>query len=337
MKDKGRFLLPFAPALLAAALGGCSMMAPAEPAETRAEAKGLVSIMSLGSHDGELCRRDRAILMEDPNGLRLLYDPGRTVMGPDDPRLGRIDVVLLSSVHSDHLGDRRGDDLNRGTCAKPRLRVDASKYSNTVEVAVAKQAKLIAGGEMRTYLGDRMKKAGGNPRNMLVLRHGGKRVIKGVRIAVVATVHSNGLGAGFLEGELEKEMAENGLTAYAGPDSGFVVRFTNGLSVYLTGDTGHTSDMETIVGRYYKPQVAIVHMGDVFTMGPEEAAFAVNELIKPRAAIPVHANEASTEGGKVRPKSRVAEFKRLAEMPVHVPLSGLAMRFDGAGRCWSGC
>ena len=64
-----------------------------------------VKITPLGSHDGEFCRNDRAMIFEDPDGTRILYDAGRTVRGPDDPRLGKIDGVLLSHVHGDHLGD----------------------------------------------------------------------------------------------------------------------------------------------------------------------------------------------------------------------------------------
>jgi len=47
------------------------------------------------------------VLFEDPDGTRLLFDPGFTVAGAKDPRIGKIDVVLLSSVHGDHLGSRR--------------------------------------------------------------------------------------------------------------------------------------------------------------------------------------------------------------------------------------
>ena len=44
-----------------------------------------VKITPLGSHDGEFCKFDRAMLFEDPDGTRILYDAGRTVRGPDDP------------------------------------------------------------------------------------------------------------------------------------------------------------------------------------------------------------------------------------------------------------
>lgn len=61
-----------------------------------------VHVTPLGSHDGEFCSRDRALVFEDPNGLRILYDAGRTIAGADDPRLGNIDVVLVSHVHGIH-------------------------------------------------------------------------------------------------------------------------------------------------------------------------------------------------------------------------------------------
>ena len=157
-----------------------------------------VKITALGSHDGEFCRRDRAFLFEDPNGTRVLFDVGRTVAGPDDSRLGKVDVVLLSSVHSDHLGDRRIPNVNAGTCAKPDTSVKAMPNSATAIIAAKKNAKVVVGGQMHTFLRAKVKAAGGNPRNVQILRFGGKRVVKGVRIAIVPAVHANGISPAFL-------------------------------------------------------------------------------------------------------------------------------------------
>ena len=96
--------------------------------------------------------------------------------------------------------------------------------------------------------------------------------------------------------------------------------------------------MATIVNEYYQADLAVVHMGDIFSMGPEEAAFAVKRLIKAKAAIPEHANEAATAKGAVAPNTRTGRFIDLLKgVPVYVPLSGLTMQFDGEGKCISGC
>jgi glyoxylase-like metal-dependent hydrolase (beta-lactamase superfamily II) len=86
-------------------------------------ADGPVKLTPLGSHDGEFCSLDRAIVFEDPDGTRILYDAGRTVRGPDDPRLGKIDAVLLSHVHGDHLGDLIQPSANAGLTRQAVQRV----------------------------------------------------------------------------------------------------------------------------------------------------------------------------------------------------------------------
>src|SRR5690349_19721311 len=78
-----------------------------------------VKVTPLGSHAGELCSRDRATIFEDPSGVRILYDVGQSTLGADDPRLGRIDVVLLSHAHGDHIGDQKLKALEAGTCEAP--------------------------------------------------------------------------------------------------------------------------------------------------------------------------------------------------------------------------
>lgn len=335
-----------------------------------------VKVTPLGSHDGEFCRNDRALIFEDvgAGGLRVLYDPGRTVIGGSntnaadiDARLGDVDVIILSSVHSDHIGDIQPTAVNAGTCAVPGT-TSATPHSNTALIAAKKNSAVIAGGEMDAFLNKKISNAragftpalgaaancgfteiitrAASPTSpcTAILRHGGKRIVKltgqteGVQIAVVPAHHSNGIPTGFLAEPEKSDLAADNLTAYVGPENGFVLTFSNGLVVYLSADTGHTTDMATIVNDFYKAKLAVVNMGDIFSMGPEEAAFAVKRLIKPKAVIASHANEVATTSGSVNPGTRTERFIQLVTgIPVHVPLSGTTMEFDSNGTCVSGC
>jgi len=77
-----------------------------------------------------------------------------------------------------------------------------------------------------------------------------------------------------------------GKTCYAGEAGGFVIRTPDGESLYHAGDTALFSDMK-LIGSRYTPRIALLPIGDHFTMGPEEAAIAVN-FINPKVVIPIH-------------------------------------------------
>lgn len=297
----------------------------------------LVRITPLGSHDGEFCSRDRALILEDPNGTRILYDAGRTVAGADDPRLGKIDVVLVSHVHGDHLGNQHIKAVNEGSCGKPETPIDATPDSNSVRIAVGKKAVMVTGSEMAKFLGGRMQTAGGDAKDSKLVRFGAMVDVGGVGITTVPAVHSNGLAPGFIDGELGPLLKAAGLTAYVGPPTGYVLRFSNGLVVYLSGDTGVTAEQETVVRGQYKAKLVVMNIGDTYTTGPKEAAHVVNQLIRPAAVIASHANEAATKGGKVLPGTRTEVFIKVSKVPVHVPLSGITMAFTSTGKCVSGC
>ena len=313
------------------------IMMSAVTAMANEDSPATVKITPLGSQDGEFCRYDRALILEDPNGTRLLYDAGRTVRGGDDPRLGEIDAVLLSHVHGDHLGDVYQPTANAGSCASPDFSVSATPESNTVRIAVAKQAKLLVGGEMPGFFENKVAAAGGSEKQVQLLRFGGEAEVAGVKIASVPAVHSNGLGPVFIEGQVGEMLAVSGLTAYVGPPGGYVVSFSNGLVVYLSGDTGVTAEQDLVVRQLYGAELAVINIGGTFTTGPSEAAYVIGEMVQPNAVIPSHANEEATRDGELLPGTRTATFAEAVSVPVYLPLSGRTLAFDDQGRCVGGC
>lgn len=301
------------------------------------QAQGLVKVTPLGGQEGEFCRFDRALIFEDPNGTRILYDAGRTVAGAEDPRLGKIDVLLVSHMHGDHLGDRHNPAPNAGSCDKPDISVSALPNSSSVNIAVKTGAKIVTGSEMPSFLASKLKQAGGDEKNSVLVRFGAMQTFGGVGITTVPAAHSNGISGEFVGQRLGDLLKETGITAYAGPATGYVVKFSNGLAVYLSGDTGITAEQKEVVGEYYKPQLAVMNIGDTFTTGPREAAHVINKLVKPKAVIASHANEVATQNGKVIAGTKTEQFMKASKVPVYVPLSGKTMSFDGKGKCTAGC
>jgi len=53
------------------------------------------------------------------------------------------------------------------------------------------------------------------------------------------------------------------------------------------GDTGLFGDMK-FIGEYYKPDIVLIPIGGHYVMDPKDAAFAVNNWLKPKHAVPIH-------------------------------------------------
>lgn len=114
--------------------------------------------------------------------------------------------------------------------------------------------------------------------NLLPMSKGGTHTAGGVKITMVDAVHSSGIGNIFIG---EKPHENTG-----GEAAGFIIEFPNGFRIYHAGDTDTFGDMALIRERY-KPDLALLPIGGVFTMDPEGAALAVS-LLRPKFVIPMH-------------------------------------------------
>ncbi|HSQ04898.1 MAG TPA: MBL fold metallo-hydrolase [Burkholderiales bacterium] len=318
-----------------------------------------VKITPLGSHTGELCDRDRATIFEDPSGVRILYDAGQSVTGADDARLGAVHVVLLSHAHGDHIGDRKMAKLNAGTCDKPET-VSAAPSSTTAEIAAAKNAAVVMVADMGAFIGRKIEKIRGKPTGgcarasgditvpsatacLATTQLGGTTTIKAtgaaraVEVTIVYASHASGVPASLLTDPEKTNLAADNLILSLGPPTGYVIRFTNGLTVYLSGDTGLHTEMRTLVHDFHKANLVVINLGPN-AVTPQAAAYAINELVQPASVIASHPNEGVTNGGKLKPQTRTAKFVNLVKgRPVHLALSGRTMEFDGNAHCVAGC
>jgi len=318
-----------------------------------------VKITPLGSHAGELCSRDRATIFEDPTGVRILYDAGQSVLGASDPRLGTIDAVLLSHAHGDHIGDQKMKALEAGTCDSPEV-ISAAPSSTTADIAAAKNAAIIMVVPLANFIGRKVETIRGKPTGacpqtgsdlvapfaascLATVQTGGTRTLKAanatkaVEITTVPAAHDSTVPRELLGETARKALEADNVSLVLGPPSGYVIRFTNGLTVYLSGDTGMHAEMKSVVADYFKANLMVLNLGPS-ALTSSDAAYVANELVHPAAVIASHVNEGATTGGKLRPGSRTAAFAALVKgRPVHPALSGKTMEFSGDGKCVAGC
>ncbi len=109
--------------------------------------------------------------------------------------------------------------------------------------------------------------------NVCPMNKGGTQRLGEIEVTMVDAKHSSGI-------------EDDGKVVYAGEPAGFVVRLPGGLTMYHAGDTAVFGDMK-LIGELYEPELACLPIGDLFTMGPREAAKAIR-LLNVRHVIPMH-------------------------------------------------
>ena len=114
---------------------------------------------------------------------------------------------------------------------------------------------------------------------------GGTRTFKtagaarGVEITTVPASHDSTVARALLSEPERKNLEADNVSISLGPPSGYVINFTNGLKVYLSGDTGIHAEMKTVVGDFHKANLAMMNLGPNAVTGLS-AAYAINDLVQ---------------------------------------------------------
>jgi L-ascorbate metabolism protein UlaG (beta-lactamase superfamily) len=109
--------------------------------------------------------------------------------------------------------------------------------------------------------------------NTVGMNKGGTHEIDGIRVTLTHALHSS-------------SVVEGDGIVYTGEAAGFVIELENGYRIYFAGDTAVFSDM-ALIGEIYRPDLALLPIGDYYTMGPREAAKAI-ELLGVSKVVPMH-------------------------------------------------
>jgi L-ascorbate metabolism protein UlaG (beta-lactamase superfamily) len=131
------------------------------------------------------------------------------------------------------------------------------------------------------------------------MNKGGTQTVDDIKITMVHADHSCGIQDG-------EEIV------YGGEACGYVLEFANGLKIYHAGDTNVFGDMR-IIRDLYAPDVAMLPIGDHYTMGPREAAYACN-LLKAKTVIPMHFGTFPLLSGKPGELQKLAPGTAVFEM-----------------------
>ncbi len=200
--------------------------------------------------------------IKTPGGKIIVVDPWITG-GPKAPAafkadlaaLGKIDLLLVTHAHVDHLGDA------------PAL----AKLNNTVLYGPADMVTpLQTLGLLPSNLGHRFNKTGS------------VQPLPGIKVTAVQAEHSSLI-------VYNNPATGKNESHPAGEAMGYIIQLENGYKIWHMGDTGLFGDMKFISDRY-KPDMVLIPIGGNFTMDPEDAAFAMKTWIKSKTVIPMHYN-----------------------------------------------
>lgn len=221
--------------------------------------KADIEVLWLGHGTARLTSESGKVIMVD---AFLKKNPATPDKYKDLAAIGKVDLIVVTHGHIDHV-----DDLE--------------------ELARLTDATVVANFE----LADQLTAIGAVDKSKIISMNKGGTVTplgRGIKIHMVPAEHSSSLDLWVFGSHLTSAMdTEARRYLEGGVAVGYVIEFENGFTVYASGDTGVFGDMK-LIHDFYSPDLALVCIGGHFTMGPEGAAYALRELIKPKQVIPIH-------------------------------------------------
>jgi L-ascorbate metabolism protein UlaG (beta-lactamase superfamily) len=232
-------------------LSGIAMVALALFAEA-VMAQGKTEVLWLGQSAMRITSPGGKVIMVDP---WILGNPKTPPAWKNLDAIGKLDLILVTHAHGDHYTDA------------PAL---ARKNNVPFWGPAGLNQTVITLGILPANLSQRFGKGG-------TIEPFGPN---GVKVTATHAEHSSEL--------LYKNPATGKDETWPGGEPvGFIIQMENGFRIYHMGDTALFGDMK-FIGEYYKPDVVLIPIGGHFGMGPQDAAFAVREWLKPKYAIPMH-------------------------------------------------
>ena len=139
--------------------------------------------------------------------------------------------------------------------------------ADAVELAKGKTPQVVSIPETSSWLGSK------GVENLVEMNKGGTVEVAGCKVHMVHAVHSCGI-------------TDGDQVIYGGEAAGYVLEFEDGFKIYHSGDTAVFSDM-SLIGKLLEPDIALLPIGDHYTMGPRSAAEAIR-LLNVKSVIPMH-------------------------------------------------
>lgn len=218
-----------------------------------------------------------AFKLTSPKGSIIYIDPylSDNPQTPESEKSpDKIDYILLTHGHDDHVGD-------------------------TLDLAEKTGAKVVSIVELSGLLIE----DGLSEDQAVEMNKGGTAVFDDFRVTMTSANHSSSYKG-----------------KYAGDPAGLIIHFNDDITIFHAGDTNIMMDFK-LYWELYRPEVALLPIGDHYVMNPEEASYSC-KLLRPKLAIPMHYGTFPVLTGSPEEFKAITEERSKGKTRVMIPEPG---------------